>query len=83
MGRYASEADRLRAHRAAFTLALELGCTPKDAEAELRRREGLASIEAMRRQMAAMEAARLPLTAEEVMGEPMADLDPQRWMMRD
>lgn len=39
MARYASEAERLRAHREAFTLALELGCTPREAEAELRRRK--------------------------------------------
>lgn len=36
-----SEADYYRAHRAAFTLALELGCTPKEAEAVMRRRGSL------------------------------------------
>ena len=39
MARYASEAERLRAHREAFTLALQLGCTPREAERELRRRK--------------------------------------------
>lgn len=37
MGRWASEAERLRAHRQAFELALELGCTPKEAEQEIAR----------------------------------------------
>lgn len=35
-------ADRLRRHRAAFTLALELRCTPAEAEQELQRREARA-----------------------------------------
>ncbi len=34
----ASLAERYRAHRAAFELARELGCTPKEAEAEIARR---------------------------------------------
>ncbi|HQS69260.1 MAG: hypothetical protein B7Y36_18285 [Novosphingobium sp. 28-62-57] len=34
----ASLAERYRAHRAAFELAQQLGCTPKEAEAELARR---------------------------------------------
>lgn len=38
MARHASEADRLRAHRAAFNLALELGVTPREAEAVLAQR---------------------------------------------
>lgn len=33
-----SLAERYRAHRAAFQLALQLGCTPKEAEAELAKR---------------------------------------------
>lgn len=33
-----SLAERYRAHRAAFELAQQLGCTPKEAEAELARR---------------------------------------------
>ena len=34
----ASLAEQYRAHREAFELALELGCTPKEAGRELRRR---------------------------------------------
>lgn len=33
-----SAAERYRAHRAAFELALELRCTPREAEQELARR---------------------------------------------
>lgn len=33
-----SLAERYRAHRAAFELAQQLGCTPKEAAAELARR---------------------------------------------
>jgi len=32
-------AERYRRHRRAFRLALELGCTPKEAELEIERRE--------------------------------------------
>lgn len=38
MPRYASLAEQYRAHRAAMELALATGCTPKEAEIELRRR---------------------------------------------
>ena len=36
MAHYASEAERLRAHREAFQLALQLGCTPREAAEQLR-----------------------------------------------
>ncbi|MED5546167.1 MAG: hypothetical protein VYD90_13035 [Pseudomonadota bacterium] len=36
MARYASLAEQYRAHREAFALALELGCTPREAERLLR-----------------------------------------------
>ncbi|MEQ1499174.1 MAG: hypothetical protein ABL914_10970 [Novosphingobium sp.] len=75
MARYATEADRLRAHNQAFKLAMELGCTPKDAEVELRRRAGLASIEEKRRRMAAMQA-RSPRVQSPIVAD-------DRWMMRD
>lgn len=34
-----SLAEKYRAHRRAFELALELGCTPREAERVLRRRD--------------------------------------------
>lgn len=36
MARHASLAEQYRAHREAFALALELGCTPREAERLLR-----------------------------------------------
>ena len=41
MARSTSIAEHYRAHRQAFELALELGCTPKEAEAELAKAEML------------------------------------------
>ena len=38
MPRYASLAEQYRAHREAFLLAQELGCTPREAEQTLRDR---------------------------------------------
>jgi len=35
-------ADYYRAHRATLELAREMGCTPREAESELRRRDRLA-----------------------------------------
>lgn len=53
MPRPASLADQYRAHREAFAYAMEHGCTPKEAERELRRlqaaerdREATARLEA-------------------------------------
>ena len=42
MAACASQAERWRRHREAFELALELGITPREAEAELRARENRA-----------------------------------------
>ncbi|WP_298165351.1 hypothetical protein [Novosphingobium sp.] len=41
-----TQAERWRRHRAAFNLALELRCTPAEAEQELQRREARAKWEA-------------------------------------
>lgn len=57
MARYQTTAEQLRAHRAAFTLALELGCTPRETEQELRRRAAAAREEESKRRMAAKMAA--------------------------
>ncbi len=70
-----SLAERYRAHRAAFTLALELGCTPKEAELELRRREALAR----HREATARLAAKL--AAEPVRKQALPADAP--WMLRD
>ena len=67
-------AEHYRRHRLAFTLALELGCTPKEAEEELARRESRARWEQTN---ARLEAAR---------NAPPAHQPPDwtaPWMMRD
>lgn len=57
--RFASQAEYYRHHRQVFLLAQELGCTPNQAEAEMRR------IQQHERQRAAeqrREQLRLPMT---------------------
>lgn len=44
---FPSDAAYYRAHREAFELALELRCTPKEAEEELRRRKAWARLRAL------------------------------------
>lgn len=80
MARDASLAEQYRAHRAAFELALELGCTPRQAAQTLRDRE-----RAKRRTC----GTRAPEPAADADFEPTSE--PQstfgdfgcRWMMRD
>ncbi len=70
----ASLAERWRAHREAFELALQLGCTPKEAEAEIARRKAAQQArEARARLRARMNAT--PRPAHEHWSAP--------WMMRD
>lgn len=57
MARFQSDAERYRAHRAAFSLALELGCTPREAADELRRRAAMAREAESKRRMAAKQSA--------------------------
>lgn len=57
MGRHASLAEYYRHHRRAFTLALELDCTPKEAEAELERREARERWDETERRLQAKMAA--------------------------
>lgn len=71
----ASRAEQLRAHREAFTLALELGCTPKEAADILRRRAAQASEAESRRRMAAKDAPSPRLAEPEEPREP--------WWRRD
>lgn len=74
-------ADRYRAHREAFLLAQELGCTPKEAELALRGREARERWEQSRRSLEAKMAApaRVRLAVSDDDAEPPA----QPWMMRD
>lgn len=81
----ASLAERYRAHRAAFELALQLGCTLKEAEAELARRA-----EADRRRAAHEEWKRGHARLEALKNAPLhpihgADPEPppQPYWLRD
>ena len=49
MARHASLAEYYAAHRRAFVLAQELGCTPREAAIELIRRDSTARREDIRR----------------------------------
>jgi len=69
-----SLAERLRRHRMAFELAHELGCTPKEAEEELDRRE------ARRRWEEARDRLNAKRNAKPTAG--FADWN-SPWMMRD
>lgn len=83
MARNASLAERYRAHGEAFRLALELGCTPREAECELERRAAHARWEETRNRL----AARMNAAPRAQISAPMPDRDgPARnepWMMRD
>jgi hypothetical protein len=76
-----SPAEYYRAHREAMELALQLGCTPKEAAELLRKRAAQAAEAAARARMAA------PLRqapGERPAREPRAAADrDQPWMMRD
>lgn len=72
---FPSDAAYYRAHRAAFTLALELGCTPKDAEDEMRRRHARERDRAAQQRLDfKINTAPLPRPADN-WGAP--------WMLRD
>lgn len=68
-------ADRLRLHRQAFELSLELGCTPKEAEQELARRAAADT--------AAQAAARLNAKINAPIRPPVREDHEAPWMMRD
>ncbi len=72
--RWASDAEYYRHHRKVFLLALELGCTPIEAETEMRR------IEQRERQRAA-ERRRVPRIDAPIAS--LADTWDAPWMMRD
>ena len=76
MARHASQAEHYRAHREAFMLAMELGCTPREAEAELRRRRAAA------RDREATERLETKMTAAPSSRGVWARWDAP-WMMRD
>lgn len=60
-----SLAERCRAHREEMTLALELGCTPREARTELDRRAAWARLNETRARIAAAQRARARPTPTE------------------
>lgn len=78
MARPLTQAEKWRAHRAAFELALELGCTPKEAERRI------AQIAARERHRASSDRLAAKMAAP--LGHPLEALGAaadQPWMMRD
>jgi len=78
MGRPLTQAEKWRAHRKAFELALELGITPREAEAKLRQIEARERHRAGSDRLAAKMNAPLRTSADE-----SCRSDSQPWMMRD
>lgn len=72
-----SQAEKWRAHRKAFELALELGCTPREAEAEMRR------IEARERDRAASDRLAQKMAGASEPQTLPAERRDEPWMMRD
>ena len=76
MARRLTRAERLALHREEMLLARELGCTPKEARAELDRRAARARWLQAEARLAALRAGR-PVPAEP--NEPA----PPQWWQRD
>ncbi len=77
-----SIAEHYRHHRAAFLLAQQLGCTPRQAEAELRRRAAWEKLESTQARLRAQAERRAAEIAARMAPEPEPRND-QPWMMRD
>jgi len=75
MARGSTLADHYRAHREAFALAQELGCTPREAEAELRRRRAKQRHDAAARRLAEKKCGTVSSGDQPEWNQP--------WMMRD
>lgn len=83
MAACASQAERWRRHREAFELALELGITPREAEAELRARENRADHARFLARLAERRATpALPANMGNL-GHDAGDARPLPYWMRD
>lgn len=82
-----TQAEKWRRHREAFTLALELGCTPREAEAKIReieaRAEARAILARIHAKQALIEARQRARQVPADFSGAESDRDPQPWMMRD
>lgn len=82
MPRFASKAEYYRHHRAIFTLALELGVTPAEAEIEARRREARAKAGARRERLDRMLSRHAAAHLAEPATRPFENFDCP-YMMRN
>ena len=85
MARAISQSEKWREHRQAFLLALELGCTPKEAEAEIARIAAWEKHRALQDRLAA-RAAPVPQHSSplrQAQGERDFGDANEPWMMRD
>lgn len=73
-----SSAEQIRRRREAFILALKLGCTPREAEDEIRKRIAREQEQAAMRRMAARSASQ----PKAIRGEDQ-DERPQLWWTKD
>ena len=80
MARLLTQAEKWRAHRAAFELAQELGCTPKDATREIARIKARETYRASADRLAAK--MNTPLVPASLPQDERERTD-ERWMMRD
>lgn len=79
----ASLADRLRAHREEMVLAMELGCTPREARAELDRRTAWQRHQQL---LAQAKAAGFPISTKISAPGPEPQTEAERptpWWQRD
>lgn len=76
-----SLAERLRDHREEFTLALELGCTPKEAREQIDRAKALAKFLSGQARLAALRSGR-PIPPPQT-SQPEQDDAPRFYWQRD
>ena len=79
----ASLAEHYRHHRKVFLLALEMGVTPREAEAEMRRIEARERARAAADRLAEKMNAPLRGRVGTVIVDEFAGFDREPWMMRD
>ena len=72
-----SLAERLRAHREEFTLALELGCTPKEAREKIDRAKARAKFLSGQARLAALRSGKTPPN------QAAPEQPPLQWWQRD
>jgi hypothetical protein len=78
-----SNAARLRAHKEAFQLAQQLGCTPREAEHQLRVNAARADWEAARTRIETKMAKPPRVRLRDLFSDEDEHVDREPWMMRN